>query len=427
MRFSLIGYGVSTKAILKFILKKKLGEVFVSERGLLSAEDKEELLRYNVDYEEGQNSIKASQADVVVYSPSVRPDNEVLKVARSLGANVMGEMEFSWRYAVAPSRPKVVAITGTNGKTTTVSLLDHVLKCAKIPHFTGGNIGTASIKYDGSPTVIFEISSFQLMGVEEFHADIGAILNISPNHLDWHRDMNEYISTKMKLSNSDIFIYNADSDFMPPSDGITISKDFGDVFIDLENASFWVDGTQYTLLDSKLKGIHNLYNAAFAALIAALLNVPSKIIEEGINSFSPLAHRQEFVMKINGVTYINDSKSTTSESTIAALKNFEFPILIVGGRPKEKDYSNLVNEIKKRAKFVVIMGEMISILKDDLKGFPCEEAHSLQEAVEIARREAKEDDVILFSPSATSFDMFKNYKERGEAFKRIVTDAKRDI
>lgn len=426
MRFSLIGYGVSTKEIMRFIVKNRLGEVFVSEAKQISEEDEEELSRYNVEYEEGRNTSRASQADVVVYSPSVRPESDILKMARSNGAQVMGEMEFSWRYAVNPANPQVVAITGSNGKTTTVSLLDHILTCAKVPHFTGGNIGVASIKYDGSPICIFEVSSFQLMGIEEFHPNIGAILNISPNHLDWHKDMDEYVTAKMKLSTSDVFLYNADSKFIPASDGIVISKDFGDVFIDEENKSFWMDGREYAV-SSRLQGLHNVYNAAFAAMIAALLKVPAETIEEGIKSFSPLAHRQEFVVKSNGVVYINDSKSTTSESTIAALKNFKSSIVIIGGRPKEKDYSYLADEIRKRAKFAIIMGEMVPMMESVLNGFPHEKANDLQEAVEMARRIAKENDVVLFSPAATSFDMFKNYKERGEAFKRIVLNGERHI
>jgi UDP-N-acetylmuramoylalanine--D-glutamate ligase len=427
MRFSLIGYGVSLKAILKFIKNKKMGDVFVSEKGMLSNKDKDELSRFNVEYEEGGNTSKASKADVVVYSPSVRPDNDVLNAARRNGAQVMGEMEFSWQYTISPFDPQVVAVSGSNGKTTTVSLLDHILECAKVSHFTGGNIGVPSIKYDGSPIAVFEMSSFQLMGIEDFHANIGAILNISPNHLDWHRDMNEYVRAKMRLSTSDVFLYNADSEFIPESDGITISKDFGDVFIDEESMEFWVDGTQYTILNSKLKGIHNLYNAAFSAMIAALLQVSPENIQKGIETFSPLAHRQELVATIDGISYVNDSKSTTSDSTIMALRNFDSSIVIIGGRPKEKDYSKLANEIKKRAKFAIIMGEMIPMMEGKLKEMPHENAYDLQEAVDISQKVAKEGDVVLFSPAATSFDMFKNYKERGEAFKGIVLNAKRRV
>ncbi len=425
MRFSLIGYGISLKEILDFILKKELGEVFVSEKGILSEEDKSELSHLEVEYEEGGNTYRAAEADVVVYSPSVRPDSDILNSARKNGAIVLGEMEFSWRYSLSTVDPKVIAITGSNGKTTTVSLLDHILSSANLPHFTGGNIGTPSIKYDGSPLALFEMSSFQLMGVEDFHADIGAVLNVSPNHLDWHKDMLEYVGAKMKLSNSDIFIYNADSEFIPESDGITISKDFGDVFVDEESMSFWIEGNEFSISESKIKGVHNLYNAAFAAIIATLVQVSPEVIANGINTFSPLAHRQEVVTTIDGVTFVNDSKSTTSTSTIAALKNFNSCVVIISGRPKERDYSNLANEIKERAKFAVLMGEMVPAIEDKLRGFPYEIANDLEEAVEAAKKVAKSGDVVLFSPAATSFDMFKNYKERGEAFKRVVLHAER--
>ncbi len=420
MRFSLIGYGTSTREIAKYILKNEIGELFVSEKGELSKNDKEWLTRNGIKFEENGNTFEVAKADIVVYSPSVRPDCSVLNMAKANGAQTMGELEFTWQYLLKPSEARVVAITGSNGKTTTVSLLDHMLNTAKIPHFTGGNIGRASAKYAGEPVALLEVSSFQLMGTREFHAEIGAVLNISPNHLDWHKDMKEYISAKMKLSNAETFVYNSDSEYIPSSDGITVSTDFGDVFVDAENETFWIDATEYTLVHSNLRGKHNLYNAAFSAIIALLLGVSFENIQKALETFSPLEHRQELCAVVNEVKYVNDSKSTTSASTIAALENFDSIVLILGGRPKEKNYEKLVEAVKNKAKFVIVMGEMVPVLKDSFSDFPHENVETMEDAVRVAKEISRKGDTVLLSPAATSYDMYENYKERGKAFKRIV-------
>ena len=422
MHFSLIGFGLSNKSVMNFILDHKMGDVFVSEKGQFDQESLEILSKNEVEYEENGHTSKASDADIVVYSPSVRPDSKILEMARSHGAKTMGELEFAYRYALSDAT--IVAITGSNGKTTTTSIVDHILTIAKMKHFTGGNIGVPSIERKDEPIVVLEVSSFQLMGCDSFHPHIGSVLNISANHLNWHKDMEEYISAKMKLSNADIFLYNADDQFIPESDGIKISKDFGDVCV--EEREFWIDGQHFSLEGSKLLGLHNTYNAAFAAMICELIGVQPEAVEEGLKTFSPLPHRQERVAEIDGVVYINDSKSTTSESSLIALQNFDNAIVIIGGRPKEKEYAKLANGIREKAKFAIVMGDMIPMMADLLKDFPHDTADSVEEAVKIAQRVANKGDVVLFSPAATSFDMFKNYKERGEAFKRIVLNGKID-
>ncbi len=422
MRFSLIGFGVSNKSVMKFILTHKMGDVFVSEKGQIDQESMEILLKNEVEYEENGHTFKAADADIVVYSPSVRPDSTILEMARSRGAKTMGELEFAYEYALNDAT--VVAITGSNGKTTTTSIVDHILTTAKIKHFTGGNIGIPAIEGRGESIVILEVSSFQLMGCDNFYPHIGSVLNISANHLDWHKSMEEYVSAKMKLSNADLFLYNADDQFIPEGSGIKVSKKLGDVCI--EEREFWIDGQHFSLEGSRLFGFHNTYNAAFAATICELIGVQPESIEEGLRTFSPLPHRQERIAEIEGVVYINDSKSTTSESTLVALRNFNDVIVIIGGRPKEKRYEKLANGIHEKAKFAIIMGDMIPMMEDLLKDFPHKVVDSVEEAVRIARTVARKGDVVLFSPAATSFDMFKNYKERGEAFKRVVLNGEID-
>lgn len=420
MDFALIGFGVSNRAVLRFLIEKKLGNVFVSEKHSFSQEDKEFFLKHNIEFEENGNTKRVFESDLIIYSPSVRPDDPIIEQMVN-EKRAIGEIEFAWRYVLNGS--KVVAITGSNGKTTTVSLVDHILKVANIPHFTGGNIGVAASDRREEPISVLEISSFQLMGTDSFCPEIGAILNIAPNHLDWHKDFKEYVDSKMKLSKSKIFVYNADSG-IPKTKGITVSKDKGDILI--KETGFRIDETYFSLLKTRLNGIHNIYNAAFAAYISKMLGASDEQINIGLESFSPLEHRQEIFARINGVTYVNDSKSTTSESTLKALDNFKNSIIIICGRPKEKEYSNLASGLKEKAKSVIIMGEMIPMIEPLIKDMPYFKANSMEEAVSIARKHAKVGDFVLLSPAAASFDMFKNYEERGKAFKRIVLDGKID-
>ncbi|MGC8611593.1 MAG: UDP-N-acetylmuramoyl-L-alanine--D-glutamate ligase [Athalassotoga sp.] len=414
MDFALIGFGVSNRSVLNFLMEKKMGNIFVSEKNSLSDEDKSFFLKHGIDFEENGNTERVLKSDLIIYSPSVRPDDPLIEMAVK-EKRAIGEIEFAWRYILKNS--KVVAITGSNGKTTTVSLTDHILKISNIPHFTGGNIGRAASDRRDEPISLLEISSFQLMGTDTFVPDIGAVLNISPNHLDWHKSFEEYVDSKMKLAMSKTFVYNADS-MIPNVNGIRISRISGDIVID--DNGFKIGKTYFSLDKTKLRGIHNVYNAAFATFIAELLGSSEDQIMKGLETFIPLEHRQEVFAKIDGVTYVNDSKSTTSESTLKALENFKNPIVIICGRPKEKDYSNLAKGLKERSKSVILMGEMIPVIEPLLNGTRYFKVSSMEEAVTMAKKIAEDGDFVLLSPAATSFDMFKNYEERGREFKRIV-------
>ncbi len=415
MDFALIGFGISNRSVLKFIIEKKIGNVFVSENHALSDADKRFFTENGVEFEEFGNTKKALDAELIIYSPSIRPDNPLIRDAVNEG-RAIGEIEFAWRYVLKGS--KIVAITGSNGKTTTVSLVDHILKTANIDHFTGGNIGTAASDRRNEKISVLEVSSFQLMGIKDFSADIGAILNISPNHLDWHLNLKEYIDAKMKLSTSKNFIYNYDSDLIPKVSGIKISTSNGDVRV--EERGFKIGQTYFSTNGIKLFGIHNVYNSAFASFISKLLGVSDEKIAEGLKTFSPLEHRQEVFAVLDGITYVNDSKSTTSESTLKALDNFKGSIVIICGRPKEKDYSTLAEGLRKKSKSVIIMGEMVPLIEPLIQDIRYSKVTSMKEAVFVAQKQAKIGDVILLSPAATSFDMFKDYQERGTTFKRII-------
>ncbi len=419
MDLALIGYGVSNRSVLKFALKNNFGKIFVSENGKLTDEDKIFFSQNNVEYEENGNTRRMLNADLIVYSPSVRPDSLLIKEVVKEG-RAIGEIEFAWRYVLNGS--KVVAITGSNGKTTTTSLIDHILKVAKIDHFTGGNIGKAASDRRNESIAVLEVSSFQLMGTKDFNPEIGAILNISPNHLDWHKSIEEYVNAKMKISRSKYFLYNADSPLISKINGIKISKFDGDVRI--SDDGFEIDSAHFSMRSSKLFGIHNVYNAAFASKISMLLGANDDEIIKALSTFTPLEHRQEVFANIDGIVYVNDSKSTTSESTLKALDNFKGAIVIVCGKPKEKDYSDLVSGLRTKAKFVIIMGDIVPELEPLMKDIHHSRAISMEEAVKIANGKAKKGDIILLSPAATSFDMFKNYEERGETFKRIVLNGK---
>lgn len=419
MDFGLIGFGVSNRSVLNFLIENKLGNIFVSESNSLTDEDKRFFVDNKIEFEENGNTNRALDANLIVYSPSMRPDDPFIRDMVNKGLAI-GEIEFAWRYVLKGS--KIVAITGSNGKTTTVSLVDHILNMANVDHFTGGNIGIAASDRRNQPISVLELSSFQLEGTTNFKADVGSILNISPNHLDWHLNLNEYVDAKMKLARSEKFLYNYDSDLIPKVNGVKISKYKGDVVVD--ESGFKIGKTYFSLENSKLLGMHNVYNGAFAASIAKILGVSDSAVELGLKSFIPLKHRQEIFGHINGVTYVNDSKSTTSESTLKALDNFKGSIVIICGRPKEKDYSALADGLRKKAKSVIIMGDMAQMIEPLIYDLNYFKVFSMEEAVSTAQKHTEEGDVILLSPGATSFDMFKNYEERGEVFKRIVLDGK---
>ena len=349
-------------------------------------------------------------ADLMVVSPGVRSDSVPVKTARGRNIPVIGEMELGYSMCPAP----VIAVTGTSGKTTVTTLIGKMLASAGIDAVVCGNIGNPMsgeinrIKNDS--IVVLEVSSFQLENIRAFKPMCSVILNISENHLDRHKDMEEYVNLKAKIfSNQDkddfVFLNGRNNILRQLSLGITRPKtEFFDEYKNL--------GTRY--------GIKN-ENYLAAMSIASAAGVEEARMLEVLSSFRGIEHRLEYITTINGIDFINDSKATTVSSVEWALKSLEQRIiLIMGGRYKGGDFSRLGNLVKEKVDFIIAIGEAKTRIKEALRAFKgVSEEKTLDSAVEKAFKMAKEGNKILLSPGCSSFDMFENYEERGRVFKEL--------
>jgi len=430
-RVTVLGYGKTGEACVKNLLA--LGaKVRVSDKNPNID------IPEGIEFELGRHSEEfVLDSDLIVLSPGVRWDEPVLETARKKGIETISEVELAYRLTDIP----VIAITGTNGKTTTTSLTAHILSSEKKIKLVG-NIGIPFIQevFDrSSEYFVLEVSSFQLQGTRFFRPKIGVLLNIASDHLNWHNSMEEYIEAKKKLfsnqTGDDILIYNKDDKNVldavegPRSRKISFSlEEKGDIYLDRNLIRFSIpefSDISISLDGIKLVGRHNLSNIMCASAIGLLCGISPEDIEQAIRTFTPYPHTLEKFIEYDGITFINDSKATNPHATISALKSIDgSKILILGGQDKGMDFSELIDEIKiAQVKHILLIGETRYKLKDllienGLYNFSIYEF--LEEAVESAIRFAKRGDCILFSPACASFDMFKNYKDRGERFKEIV-------
>jgi UDP-N-acetylmuramoylalanine--D-glutamate ligase len=379
-------------------------------------------------------------ADLVVVSPGVPVDHELLKAAREKGVKVIGEMELAYGYCPAP----VVAITGTNGKTTTTTLTAQMLSDGGRRAVACGNIGRALSEavFDLSREdwAVLEVSSFQLETVREFKPRVAAVLNITPDHLDRHGSMQAYAELKARVFThqdaEDAVVLNASDRFTPALLGMTRSRRhlFGFPKDGRVNGTpgCYVVGDALELMGTKLMplseigipGPHNQENAAAAALMANLCGVEPASIAETLRRFRGVEHRIEFSGEVVGVRFINDSKGTNVDSVEKALQSFPAPIvLILGGRDKKGDFTRLLPLIRERVIRVVAIGEARSKIVSQLSGeVAVVEAGTLEEAVAGAFAAAQPRGTVLLSPGCASFDMFRDYEDRGRRFKAVVAD-----
>lgn len=387
-----------------------------------------------------QDAKLLSGTDIIVLSPGVSIYLPLIEEAKSRGIAVISEIEVAYQLCEAP----IIAITGTNGKTTTTTIIGEMMKTAYQDVVVGGNIGQALSKevaeVSKSGIVVAEISSFQLEAALNFKPYIAAILNVTPDHLDRHRNMDTYIRMKEKLSinqrEDDYIILNYDDDIVRNMANNTRAKR---VFFSrkavLSDGVFVKDNIikinwngQSTLVcptsDIKIKGDHNIENALAACAVAFLAGVKVEDMAMVLRNFKGVEHRIEFVATINGVEYYNDSKATNPESAIKALEAFPGGItLIAGGRDKKTDLSLFMKLIKSRVNNLILIGEAserfrAAALNNGITNIY--DSIDLESAVQLARELAKENEVVLLSPACSSYDMFNNYEERGKAFKRFV-------
>ncbi len=420
--------------------KQKQYDVFVSDKGVINSKYKDVLFKEAVPFEENKHTIEQIiDADIVVKSPGIPDSNHLVNKLREKGVLIVSEIEFASWYTNA----KLIGITGSNGKTTTTSLTHHILKHAGLNVGLGGNIGKSFAfqvaKYDYDFYVL-ELSSFQLDGIDKLKLDVSVLLNITPDHLDrYNNSFDEYIDSKFQIvRNSDensVFIYNNDDanivDRVQQLNLVSRTYAFTSANLNgkgarLEKGTLCVDINNPLRIsedDLRLKGKHNSYNIMASAMVASTLSIEADNILEAVKSFQPIEHRMERVMNINGVEYINDSKATNVDSTFYALESIQNKIIwIAGGVDKGNDYSQLIPLVKSKVHGMICLGKDNQKLHNAFGDYvnQIDDATNANDAVIKASAMAKEGFTVLLSPACASFDLFKNYEDRGEKFKQGI-------
>ncbi len=417
-------------------------DVFVSDFGMIDEGYKTELNQANISYEENEHSIeKILNADLVVKSPGVPEKASIVKEIRNKGIELISEIEFASRFTSA----KIVAITGSNGKTTTTSLTYHILKNAGLHVKVGGNIGISFARLlleEPADVYVLEISSFQLDDINSFKPEISILLNITPDHLDrYNYNLEEYAKSKFAITKfqdeNDFFIYCSDDpelmarldNYRPKAQMIPFSIEDQNISegAKLKDSNLTITIKQnpfiMSIYELGLQGKHNLYNSMAAGIVSNLLELRKENVRESLRDFKSLEHRLETSGKISGIEFINDSKATNVNSTWYALETMEKPIIwIAGGVDKGNDYSVLTDLVKEKVKAIVCLGvdnrkihEAFSRHVDMIAN-----SKSMSEAVKVAYYLAEKEEVVLLSPACASFDLFDNYEDRGQQFKEEV-------
>lgn len=424
------------------ILAKKQGwEVFVSDFGKVKQDFAEELNALKVDWEQGKHSEeRILSANLIVKSPGIPDTVPLILKALAKGIPVISEIEFAGYYNTA----KTVCITGSNGKTTTAMLLYHILKKGGLNVGLAGNVGESFAKQVAEKDFdyyVLELSSFQLDGMIDFKADIALLMNITPDHLDrYDYKMANYIASKFRITQNqteaDWFIYNFDdpniTEIVAKSNfkarlapfSLTEPQEVGGYINSNEQITININD-QFTMSihDLALKGKHNAQNSLASGIASRILEIRKETVRESLSDFVNVEHRLEFVAKVHGIEFINDSKATNVNSTWFALESMDKPtVWIVGGVDKGNDYSELYELVKDKVKAIVCLGKDNDKIKKAFGAITTEiyEAGSAMEAVAYGYRLARKDETVLLSPACASFDLFENYEERGNEFKKAV-------
>lgn len=435
-----LGFGRSGRAVAALLARKGF-EVLISESSAIHHAEIYNLPK-TIQIEGNGHSDKIYEYDFWIKSPGLSPRKPELLEAKKRGIPVYSELEVA--LGCMPKDVRVFAVTGTNGKTTTTTLLGQILQLDAQTHprqvFVCGNIGNPVSncveKVKAGDDIVIEVSSYQLEDSTYFHPHVACLLNITPDHLDHHGGMKNYVKAKHKIfkdqTEDDFLVINgADAlcaEVVPeiPSQVMAFSTQpkhllRTDVFFDGDEMVF---SAGYQIRPPKLKGVHNVENAMAAALMALAAGVKDDTVQEVFDTFSPMEHRIESFAYHHGVVYINDSKATNLDSTITALKSFnKVPhiFLILGGRDKGASYEVLIPYLQTYCKQVLTIGEAMDKIEKELHGsFPVVRCGSLENAVNFAMEEAERGDIVLLSPACSSFDQFKDYEQRGKVFKQLV-------
>jgi len=445
MKERIVILGAGESGVGAALLAKQKGlDVFVSDGGPIKTTFREELLLSGIDFEEGRHSKeKILNASVVVKSPGIGEKNEMVKEVRKNGIEIISEIEFAYWYK---GDSKIIGITGSNGKTTTTALMYHICKTAELDCAMVGNIGFSfarQIAVDPKKLYVVEISSFQLDDIKTFRPDIAILTNITEDHLDrYDYNFENYIKSKFRIienqTEQDVFIYNDDDEitkkylnnFLNKSNPLPISMNNelpeGAYIVNEKMHLKWQkEEMEMNVEDFAIKGKHNQYNTMAAGISAAVMGIRKEKIRDAIQTFKSLEHRMSTVATIRGVEFINDSKATNVNSTWYALESMTKPvILILGGVDKGNDYSFIKDLVKEKVKAIVCMGidntKIHEAFGNDVQLMI--NTQSAKDAVQAAFHFADKGDVVLLSPACASFDLFKNYEDRGMQFIEAVKD-----
>ena len=423
------------------LAKVKGFDVFLSDMSTLSADYREMLNKWKIPFEEGGHSWdKILNAKEIIKSPGIPSTAPLVAKAIEIGIPVISEIEFAGRYDTA----KKICITGSNGKTTTTSLIYYMLKNVGLNVGLGGNIGRSyalQVATEHFDIYVLELSSFQLDNMYDFKADIAILLNITPDHLDrYGYDLQNYVNAKFRITQNmaadDCFIFCSD-------DEITI-KNLNQIVIKAQmlpisqekevaegaytlggrmHVGYGGDSYEMPVSELSLQGKHNIYNTMAAALTGKIMNITNESIRKALTSFTPVEHRMEKVLSVGGVLYVNDSKATNVNSTWYALECMTTPVvLILGGKDKGNNYSSLFDLVREKVHAIVCLGvdnrKIHEAFRDKVDTIV--DTSSAAEAVQAASRLAVEGDTVLLSPCCASFDLFKSYEDRGRQFKEAV-------
>ncbi|CAN5327833.1 UDP-N-acetylmuramoyl-L-alanine--D-glutamate ligase [soil metagenome] len=430
------------------LAKAKGFDVFVSDHSLLKEKYKTELIQAGIEFEEGKHTEeKILNANLIIKSPGIPNKVEIVKKVKAKKILIIDELEFAFRYL----KGKIIAITGTNGKTTTTLMIYHLLKNADKKVALAGNVGESlarKVATEDHDWYVVEVSSYQLDGTQTFHPHIGILLNITPDHLDrYDKKMINYVNSKFRLvknmTSKDYFVYFVDD----PISGIEAKQRSVEAYrveISLDSeaiTSAHYDGKKMIFqfgkksfkiaqADTTLKGAHNLVNTMAAVSAAHLAKVTDAKIREGLKTFKNAPHRLESVATINGIEFVNDSKATNVDSVVYALGSFTQPLVwIAGGTDKGNDYNLIKAEVEKKVKTLICLGKDNEKLKKFFgKTVPkIMETQSVTELVQMALESAQKGDVVLLSPACASFDLFNNYEDRGNQFREAVLKVKAEV
>ena len=413
------------------LAKQKGYEVFLSDKGKINKKYQTELRNYKIPFEESKHTNeKIFEATELVKSPGIPDSVPLIKELKKRGIPVLSEIEFAFKHI---ENATIIGITGSNGKTTTTSLIYHLLKTARFDVAIGGNIGYSFARLlteKEHAYYVLELSSFQLDGMYDFRPNVSVLLNITPDHLDrYDYKMENYIASKFRIiqaqKGKDLFIYNAKDEniraFLKRKRKRMKAKPIYNIFH--QKNKLKIGEAEFNTEKCNLKGLHNMFNATCAIHAAKAVGVEDKFIQEGLNTFVNAPHRLEHVAIVNGVEFINDSKATNVDSVYYALAAMEKPVIwMAGGTDKGNDYSDIEKLVLEKVKAIVCLGVDNEKIKKAFRGKIeiIEETQNVKKAIQLSQIHAVQGDAVLLSPACASFDLFKNYIDRGDQFKAAV-------